>query len=344
MNRKSSFINETELEAQIKPLENSVLRHCLTHDELENMVRHCDLIIFEPNEIIIQQGKLIEGFYLIVEGQVNLIARILGESIKKIETLGSGDFIGETCFIEKSPCTTSAVAQERVECLHITSIYFELLATYFPETKYKILKAISIQICRRLKRIHDKASAFISHSDMVTLSLFGRVIHTLTQPKSLGSLHCESNQELLKEKLLFHELTEDDFNVLFTHTIFLEAPKDCILIHEEEKNPSCFVVLHGAVQSSIMQDKKLAKLSVIGPGSLFASIACIDHDSDFTITFMTCEAAVLLKIPEKALDFFALHYPALWYKLFNLICESIVALSKSINKLDIRLHIEAYNR
>ncbi|AHE67148.1 Crp/Fnr family transcriptional regulator [Legionella oakridgensis] len=342
--KKNGLIRKAELEAQIKYLQHGVLSHYLSRHELEQMLTHCDIVVFEPNALIIQQGKNTDGFYLIVAGRVDLMARILGKGIQKIETLTVGHFIGAASFIEDAPCATSAVAQEQVECLHITPLYFELLASYFPQTQYKILNAVSVQVCHHLKRIHDKATAFIAHSDMITLSFFGRVIHTLTQPKKLASMSDQEAKTLLQGKPIFQGFTPDDLTVLFAHSTFLEAPKDCILIHEREKNASCFIVLHGAVQSSIMQDNKLAKLSVIGPGSLFASIACVDRNSEFTITFLTCESAVLLKIPEKALNFFEVHHPELWYKLFNLICESLVALSKSINKLDIRLHIEAYNR
>ncbi|QBR83895.1 cyclic nucleotide-binding domain-containing protein [Legionella israelensis] len=332
---------QVDIAEQVKQLKETHLSSYLSSQEIETMLSHCKIVSFLPKQIIFHQGKCVEGFYLIVKGNVNVYARTLGEGIKKIEVLGPGDFLGEISFIENDPSLTSAITEKQVKCLHITSIYFELLASYSPETKYKILRKISIQVCRRLKHIHDKAADFIAHTDMIALSLFGRVVHSFTHPKPLAH---SIDYTPLRKKVLFQRFTEIEMDELFALMQPLEAPKNCILIHEGEKNPSCFIVIHGAVQSSIMQDNKMAKLSVIGPRTLFASIACVDDKSEFTITFMTCESALLLKISEEKLRFLQKNKPLLWFKLFNLICESIIALGKSINKLDIRLHIEMYNR
>ncbi|MCP0914026.1 MULTISPECIES: Crp/Fnr family transcriptional regulator [Legionella] len=334
-----------EMTAQIDDLKKTILGHYLDVHELEMLLMHCRTITFLPNQVIYQQGKRIDGVYVILAGEVQLIARTMGEGIVNIEDLNSGDFLGELAFIEKGPCSTSARAIGRVTCLLITHTYFELLTAYFPETKYKILRAIGTQVCGRLKQMHDKVTTLIAHSDMVTLSFFGRVLSSLTQPTHLPAvINGEDIQELGKSPL-FQAFTKEEMQeLLLEYTQPLEAPKNCILIHENEKNPSCYIIIHGAVQSSIMYANKIAKLSVIGPGALFASVACLDHKSTFTITFITCESALLLKISQENLEFLRKNKPELWYKIFNLICGSLVALGRSINKLDVRLHIEAYNR
>ena len=83
---------------------------------------------------------------------------------------------------------------------------------------------------------------------------------------------------------------------------------------------------------------------MIGPVTLFASIACINQDANFTITFTTCEPAILFKLAQEDLDYFQQQQPKLWFKIFELICKSLVELEKSMDKLDIRLNIEKYNR
>lgn len=332
------------LDAEIQSLKSISADVAFDDLELKQLLTDCPLVEFHTSEYLFQQGKYTFGFYWILKGQVDLTARILSEGPKPIETLHAGDFLGGICYIEHGPCVTSAVARTSVHCLHITPLCFEWLHLHYPNIKYKILQAISIQVCRRLKRVHDQVAAVIAGSDMIPLSFFGRVIHSLTQPKYLSSDQYALHQVVLSSVGLFDRFTEAEKQLLFESVSWIKAPKNCVLIQEEEKSASCFIVLHGAVQSSIMKDNKLAKLSVIGPGALFSGVGCVDKASEFTVNFVTCEAALLLKIPEASLLLFEKERPILWYKLFDLICESLVALGKSINKLDIRLHIETYNR
>lgn len=328
----------------IRTLEQSALANYLDHTQLQELLIHCGIMTFKKEHYIYQQGKHTHGLYIILKGNVHLIAKVLGQGIIKIDAMQAGDILGGIRFIDTEPSATSAIAKTNVTCLFINRINFVLLAHYYPETKYKLLEAISAHVCHRMKRTHDKAIQYISKVDMLGLSLIGRVIHSVTHPKK-PSL----SMELVRKKLwsnhsILKNFSDEEKALILAQTTLLEAPKNCILIHEDEKNPSCCIVLHGAVQSSIMQDNKLAKLSVIGPNSLFASVACVDRLSKFTITFITCESVVLLKLSEKELLYFQKEHPTLWYKLFELICGSLVALGKSINKLDIRLHIESYNR
>lgn len=337
------LIDNQDAMAKLPELEETDLTNYLDRQELEILLKNSQILSFSTGELILQQGKKIEGIYIIISGNVAVSARLMGQGGTNIEVLKAGNFLNEISFIEKGPSPTSYIANNEVQCLFISSVYFEMFSLYFPETKYKILYAITKQICARLKKMHGKVTTLITQSEMPSLSFLGRVVHSLNQPKQVVSIN-ESILERLQKKTLFKSFTKEEVNELFQHTVLLEAAKNCKLIHVGEKNASCYIVIQGAVQSSIMQDNKLAKLSVIGPGTLFASIACIDNDSSFTITFVTCEQAILLKISESELNSIRSNNPQLWYKLFDLICGSLVALEKSIDKLDVRLHIETYNR
>lgn len=325
-------------------LENSILGKYLTREELENLLSHSKIINFAPGEIILQQGKESPGIFTIIDGTVLVTAKLLGEGFTQLETLEPGKFMGEVSFIAGIPNPTSKIANTHVRCLLITKTYFEFLAAYSPQTKYKIFTAISKQVSERLKKLHDKITQFISTSDMSTKSLFGDIIQSLTKPTEIKIEEAGITSMRLEQLLLFSHFTKDDVDELLNHAVLIKAPKNCTIIRKDEKNASCYIVIQGAVQSSIMHANKVAKLSVIGPETLFAGIACVDRNSNFNITFVTCELAVLLRISEEDLEFLQNNKPKLWYKIFDLICKSLVALEKSVDKLDIRLNIETYNR
>lgn len=325
-------------------LRNSELGKLLDPKELDTIFTHNEIISFEPGKTILQQGKQSDGIYIILQGNVIVTAKILGESIANIETLESGNFIGDISYIERLPCTTSIIAKTHVQCLIINHVYFELISAYFPETKYKILKAITKQACLRIIKLHDKIKQVINESDMVTRTYFREIIQSLTMPEQITIDEAGIPLTKIAHWQLFNSFNKADIDELLKHVVTLKAPKNCTLIDKNEQSNRCYIVIHGAVQSSIIQQNKIAKLSVIGPLTLFTGPACVEAHSPFTITFSTCESAILLMLDKVTLDFFENEYPAIWYKLFTFICSSILALEKSIAKLDIRLQIEIYNR
>lgn len=316
----------------------------LDQSELELLLKHSKISSFTAEEIILHQGEKTDKIYVLLEGTILVNAQIMGRGSTNLETLHPGQFLTSIGLNESDACPTSFIATSTVICLIIPNSYFELLSLDYPTTKYKILLVIAQQICNRLKAMHDEVSALISDSDMTSLSFFERVIYSFNQPTKITFDEEGINKNLIKNMTSLNSLTQDEINWLCDYLIILDAPKHCKLIGEGEKSACCYLVIYGGIQSCIIKNNKLAKLSVIGPGTLLASIGCIENDTSFNFTYMTCEQTILCKIPESALQLIKKEQPEIWYKLFNLICTSLTMLKKSIDKLDIRLHIENYNR
>lgn len=333
------------LDSQYQKLSsNSRLANTLDSKDLEMFASHSKIISFTTGQLILQQGKESSGIYLILDGDVISTAKLLGAGTTNLESLGPGNFIGDVSYIEGTPCSTSMVANSPVKCAYIDNVYMNMLSAYYPDMKYKLLNAIAKQACERLKKVHDKVTNSMSNVDMTRRSTFGEMMHSLTKPIEIPLDSDEIKLELIKKSDIFKSFTNDEMDVLFKRIAVLKAPKNCTIIKKGEKNASCYIVIHGAVQSSVMHENKIAKLSVIGPGTLFAGISCIDNISSFVITFVTCETALLLKLSDDDLAFIKESEVSLWYKLYELVCRSLLALEKSVDKLDIRLNIEDYNR
>lgn len=320
------------------------LGNYLTREELETIALHAEQIAFNPGEVILQQGKYAEGIYLVIQGTVIVTAKILGEGITSLETLEHGNFLGDLSFIENIPCTTSMTANNEVQCIFLTKTYIEFLAAYHPEIKYHLFNAICRQVCARINQVYTKITKFISSAGMTPRPILGEFIHSLTKPAEASVEDAAIDINRLHHLSLFKTFTDEEVAQLLEHAIILKAPKNCTLIRKGEVSADSYIVIQGAVQSSITHENKVAKLSVIGPETLFTSIACADKSLSYTITFTTCEPCILLKLSNEHLTFVQENHPTIWYKLFDLMCRSIVALEKSVDKLDIRLNIETYNR
>lgn len=341
----SHFISaEQDDEPDLNDLLNKVLGKFLDQDEIKLLLKYSHPTSFNPGEVLLKQGIHLEGIYLVLQGTVFVNAIIMGQGTARLESLFPGQLVGIISFMEKGPCFTSFIAYDQVLCLLIPNSYFQRLASDGLETRYKLFQELARQICDRLKITHDVIASFISESKMTSLSFFDRVIYSLNQPTKIGFEQSGISKSYLQSFTLFKSFTRQEFGELFNHFMMLEASKNCKLISEGDKNASCYLVLYGAIQSCIIQDGKLAKLSVIGPGTLLASIGCIDKSVAFNVTYITCEQTLLFKLPVSELQLIKENKPELWYKLYELICGSAAALKKSMDKLNIRLRTETYNR
>ncbi|QMT59777.1 cyclic nucleotide-binding domain-containing protein [Legionella sp. PC997] len=344
MNNKNVVELEYQLTESPHKLLLSTLGDFLDQYELDLLMKHSQIASFESGEILLHQGEIINNVYVILKGTILVSAQIMGRGVTNLETLHGGQLLTTIGLNEPCPCPTSFIATSPGLYLIISKRYVELLSLDYPETKYKLLLVIAQQTCNRLKIIHDVVTSFISNSDMTSLSFFERVIYSLNQPKKIIFGEKGIDQALIQNISSLKSLTKEETHLLCTHFIILDAPKNSTLISEGEKSACCYLVLYGAIQSCIIKNNKLAKLSVIGPGTFLASIGCIENITSFNFTYITCEHTILCKLPETALQLIKNNHPQLWYKLFYLICTSFTSLKKSIDKLDIRLHIENYNR
>lgn len=312
--------------------------------EIERLIKYNDYCIFAPGDVILEQGKMIVGMYVMIEGTALSTAQILGEGGTYIATLSRGNLFGEVSLIEKGPCATSVIASSQVKCLLITNAYYDMLAVLYPETQHKITKAIALEVCLRLIYLHNKIANFMEQTDMASRQKFGEVIKSFAKTAVMKIDELPINKIAIHKNNFFARFNDQEFDELLHHADLIKTPKNCTLIREGDPQPPCYIVIRGAVQSSIFSGKKVAKLLVFGPISIFGSISVIDERSPAVFNYTTCEKCILLRLSLQNIRFLQKNFPRLWFKLFYLICHSLVTIEKAADKLDVRLKSEFYNR
>lgn len=327
-----------------KALLSTPLCHYLNYDELDLLTTQSKFISFEPGEIITTQGEKSEGIYIILEGSASVTARILGEGVAHLTTLKHGNFIGAVSLIEDGLRATSIVAKTKVICMLITKNYFDTLALFFPETKYKFTLAIAEDVYSRIQYTYQKITDIMSTSHMTTRSIFSEVIKSFNKPELIKSedVHFDLNQ--LKTAAFFENFTDEEIKYFVEQGELIMASAGCHLIHEGEQNTPNYFILSGAVQANITKDNKVAKVGVLGPLTFFCSLTTLDNNASAIINYTTCERVLLLKISHEKYELLKNENLRLWYKVFDGVCKSYVVLERSIEKLAIRLDIELYNR
>lgn len=314
----------------------------LDHRELDMLLSYCEVISFSPNEKISQQGKICKGMYIIISGKAQVTVRVLGKDVIYPSVLEEGNFIGEISLINKEPAPVSVISSSESLCLLITRSYFDMLTIFFPETKYKISKAITEEVCQRLHALQGHITDLMEEPHMMKRSLISVVAQSLVRPESISFKEADVDINTVKNADFFKSFSEEECNELLMHGNIIRTSPNCVLIKENEGNQSSFVLLHGGVQVSIIYNNKIAKLEVLGPNQFVGSISSI-CDMPSLISYTTCERAILLQISAEMMTVIQNNNIGLWFKIYDEICKSILLLEKAADKLRIRLLSEIYN-
>jgi CRP-like cAMP-binding protein len=112
----------------------------------ENVERLADAAgeqAFESGQAIVNQGQVGNGLYLVVSGEVRIVA---GDD--ELARLGPGEAIGELSVIDQEPRVASAVAVGEVTCLALASWDLIAMLEEDPSLAMNLLR----QLARRLRQ------------------------------------------------------------------------------------------------------------------------------------------------------------------------------------------------
>jgi CRP-like cAMP-binding protein len=103
--------------------------------------------IYEPEQVIIHEGRTGQRMYFIIEGKVQVTKRFAAKSAI-LEEIGAGESFGEMAFIDRAPRTASVVA---LEPTHVMALNEAVLRHANPVLSLKLLRALAATISDRLR-------------------------------------------------------------------------------------------------------------------------------------------------------------------------------------------------
>lgn len=314
----------------IKPFE------YLDSNDLDRLIEFTQLISFAPGEILLKQGQPSKGMYIILEGNAEVSARILGKGNIVLAIVEKLNFVGEINLIEKSVCTATVVAIDNVQCLLLSSLYFDALAVYIPEMYYKVLRGIISVVADSLLTSCAATKTLMSQIKTApSLTKLERIRSNLNDITLVKDLDLN-----LRAINALKNLSDDSLNDLTRCSEIITIEKKYPLINENQYQPYHYLLIYGAVQAVIIDGNKAAKLAVLGPSSFFGHI----NEISTPISYITCEKSILLKIDFNKLMSLHTENINLWYLLQNNMYRSMIVLEKHAYKLFLRLNSERTTR
>ena len=93
---------------------------------------------FDAGAPIVSAGEPGHGFYLIVDGRVDV-----KRGDRTIRTLGPGDYFGELALIRETPRTATVVAKDTTTCLVLTRWDFKGIVVSNPSIAIRLLETVA---------------------------------------------------------------------------------------------------------------------------------------------------------------------------------------------------------
>jgi CRP/FNR family transcriptional regulator, cyclic AMP receptor protein len=106
--------------------------------ELRELAETADEVVVPAGYTLTKEGATGREFVIIVEGAADVIRRG-----RKINSLGSGDFLGEIELVSRGPRTATVRTTQPTHALVITGAAFRGLLRRMPSIQIKVLQALA---------------------------------------------------------------------------------------------------------------------------------------------------------------------------------------------------------
>jgi CRP/FNR family cyclic AMP-dependent transcriptional regulator len=110
-------------------------------EQLTALAETATEIEFPTRHMIVRQGEIGTGFFVIVEGRVKVV-----RDARTLATLGQGEFFGELSVLDGQPRIAQVVAEVPTRCLALASWDFEKILLDQPELSLAILRGLAARL------------------------------------------------------------------------------------------------------------------------------------------------------------------------------------------------------
>jgi CRP/FNR family cyclic AMP-dependent transcriptional regulator len=126
------------------------LFHEIYDNEISEIIKHCVVASYEPDDLIIKQGDTSTDIYVLLYGHADIYVNV-GDSKKFITTLTTGDLFGELVLINETQRTANIVSRDHCDVLIIS--YDDFYSFYHKSPNVFALMVLNVTrlITKRLK-------------------------------------------------------------------------------------------------------------------------------------------------------------------------------------------------
>lgn len=136
----------------------------LTDAQRAEIAKISRLQTYQGGEYIFKEGEPGNRLFLIADGEVRISRNIPAAGEEALAILKRPACFGEMAVFDRSERSTDAIANGKCTLLTIARPDFELLLEFNPEIGYLVLKALVLQLSRRLRAANDQMKSLLAMS------------------------------------------------------------------------------------------------------------------------------------------------------------------------------------
>jgi phosphoserine phosphatase RsbU/P len=115
--------------------------------EIDSLAARLRCLEIGPNTVILREGERGECFYVILDGQVEIIKALETPAERLLNTRGAGDFVGEMSLLGKNRVRTATVrTRTPVRLIEVTRAEFDTLLHRHPGIAYELARVLSLSL------------------------------------------------------------------------------------------------------------------------------------------------------------------------------------------------------
>jgi cGMP-dependent protein kinase len=242
----------------------------LTRDECNVVAGFMYLQSFKKDQLIIRQGDIGRGFYILMDGTAKVSRLEDGSSRLRIDldTISPGDYFGETALVNSAPRGASVIATTPCTTLYLTSDHFQQLFNRQDGT-------CTITFAKRGVIRHNAVR--FSHDDENTANCY-----EVRMPVSPYTQKDERTNKLLndalKDQVLFIGMDDEHKLRAIASMWKVTVPRDTVLIKQGDIGDNLYVMDTGRINVYVKNSdgKTLKKVdSVSKSGTSFGELALL---------------------------------------------------------------------
>lgn len=124
----------------------------LSRSAIYRLVALAQIKTFQAGELILQEGKISPGCFIILTGEVEVIKEFKTVKSKKIAILGKGEILGEMAMIDDQPHSATVRALQETQCIMIERWDFKAQMQAYPEIALQLLPILA----KRLRKVLEQ--------------------------------------------------------------------------------------------------------------------------------------------------------------------------------------------
>ena len=271
-------------------------------DRLDGEAQKLLLAVARPvghakGERLVRYGEPARGAFVLKAGAAEASVLLPGGEKLIVARLEAGSVFGETALIERSTCTATVSATEKLEGWFIDRDDFRSLVAQRVPAALRIQHAVTLALSDKLRALNAKVMEVATPGDKIGNAK--RVSDPLAGMREKKASF--DFEPFLAHLALFEGFDPAEIAEVVSLASVLELPRGQQVFCAGQPSAAVFIVVRGAVEIRAQHEKRERRMAILGPGQLLGYLSALEksvHGSDAIVR----EQALLLEIANPHFD------------------------------------------